>query len=210
MHSTTSQLAFKVDPRPAELAQCSHHRWAFPQIVFLSSFLQFLKDCFLVAVCVFAQMSAVCNKVVGSFVIDAVNAVKLDTNWEGLIGVGVIPAAIIIDSSDSVGEERRRGDFFESNSFLLMRRGIVPRDHVSGPGQSAFMFGVTGGIRLAHRPISAAISRRQRQCHVIPPNQSHPSIPTWSIPVSSILHTLYFTKRLIGYGCILYQGAGDF
>lgn len=151
-----------------------------------------------------------CNKVVGSFVIDAVNAVKLDTNWEGLIGVGVIPAAIIIDSSDSVGEERRRGDFFESNSFLLMRRGIVPRDHVSGPGQSAFMFGVTGGIRLAHRPISAAISRRQRQCHVIPPNQSHPIIPTWSIPVSSILHTLYFTKRLIGYGCILYQGAGDF
>lgn len=49
-----------------------------------------------------------------SFVIDVVtlNAAQSDTNWENLIGLGVILAAIIIiDSSDSVGEERVRGDF---------------------------------------------------------------------------------------------------
>lgn len=49
-----------------------------------------------------------------SFVIDVVtlNATQSDTNWEDLIGLGVILAAIIIiDSSDSVGEERVRGDF---------------------------------------------------------------------------------------------------
>lgn len=49
-----------------------------------------------------------------SFVIDVVtlNSAKFNTNWKDLISLGVILAAIIIiDSSDSVGEERLRGDF---------------------------------------------------------------------------------------------------
>lgn len=103
---------------PAELAQCSDHRWAFPKSpaclsAFLPSFRQFLQACFLVAVCVFAQMSPVVIRP-WSFVIGVVtlNAANFNTNWKDLIGLGVILAAIIIiDSSDSVGEERLRGDF---------------------------------------------------------------------------------------------------
>ena len=162
MQQLYKKMASKVDPRNSTSSTCStRSMMGLSQIAclsaFLLSFLRFLKARFLVAVCIFAQMSSVVIRP-WSFVIDVVtlNAAQSDTNWENLIGLGVILAAIIIiDSSDSVGEERVRGDFWVTR-FTQERE----RDKCSGT-TSATM--VSQRQYLSHRGIPLAHLPTQRQ-----------------------------------------------